>query len=380
VRDIWSARGERLLAAGRFAAAGAAFAQALKRSPGNASLWLRAADCAFLSGKPRAAAQAAAKARALAGGPDLLRRELQARLIAGDDTGAGKVLASRDLPAGEAAFWRGVLACRAARWVEARRCFLAAVSSDPERLAVRAGLFAAWAGHRAAGVKAAPKARGLVIAGLGWKRPRQATVGAFDALFSCRSLFVVANTVDDDMRDVLSLFRATVAAVVFRGTEAEADRAAKSALAAAARGRAGTVTRGNPLAYGRFAARLVAAAWAKGIPVEVLPGVSAFEGLAAQVRPAPGEPLGLQLRGAFTADDSDPARALSAFTPTAAAGRLRLAKALPRLAAGRTLWWLASEGPAAAEPARIAAARLAADLRAGPAPGILHATPRRRAR
>jgi hypothetical protein len=377
MRDLWSARGERLLAAGRFPAAAAAFGRALKRSPGNASLWLRAADCAFLNGRPREAAAAAAKARALAGGPDLLRRELQARLIAGDESGARRALGARDLPEGEAAFWRGVLACRAARWPQARKDFLAAVSADPGRLAVRAGLFAAWAGHRAAGAPETPRGRGLVIAGLGWKRPRQASVGAFDALASCRSLFVVANTLDDDMRDVLSLFRADVSAVVFRGSEAEAGRAAKAALAAAARGRAGTVTRGNPLAYGRFAARLVAAARARNIPVEVLPGASAFEGLAAEVRPAPGEPLGLQLRGAFTAADSDPARALSAFTPTAAAGRRRLAKALPRLAAGRTLWWLASEGSAAAVPSRTTAARLAAALRAGPAPGILHLSPRR---
>src|SRR5436190_288020 len=164
-------------------------------------------------------------------------------------------------------------------------------------------------------------------------------------LGGCRRIFIVANTLDDDTRDVLCLFRARVEAVVFRGTESEAEAAALKTILAAAKERAGTVTRGNPLVYGRFAARLTAAARARGIPVRVFPGVSALEGLAAAARPEPGAARGLQVRGAFAAADSDPARALAVFTPRAAAGPRALRTALPRLGAGRAVWWLAGEGP-----------------------------------
>jgi hypothetical protein len=379
VRDRDAGRGERLLASGRHAKAAAAFRAALRRSPDNPSVWLRVADAEFLAGRPAAAARAARRAHELGGGPDLLRRRAQAALLAGDEASVRRALA-RAAPAerGEAAFWRAVLACRAGRWAEARRLFLAAVTADPERLAERAGLLAAWAGHRAAGAPRPPRGRGVVIAGLGWRRPRQATVGALDALSACRSILAVANTVDDATRDVLCLFRARVRAAVFRGTEAEASRAASRALAAGTRARSGTVTRGHPLAYGRFAARVVAGARARGLPLEVFPGVSAFEGLAAEARPAPGAPLGLELRGAFSAADRDPSRAAMVFTPTARAGALALARALPR-SSGRLLW-LASEGPSAAVPQSPSPEGLRAALRAGAPPGILYLPPRRPSR
>ena len=370
-------RGERLLQANRFAEAEAAFRAALGAAPENPSLWLRVADCAFLRGDAAGAARAAARAHELGGGPDLLRRRAQAALLAGDEASARRAASARGAPEGEALFWRGVLACRAGNWARARRELLAAVGADPERLAIRAGLLAAWAAHRAAGTPPPPRGRGLVLVGLGWKRPRQASVGALDALASCATLFVVANTLDDDVRDVLCLFRARAVPVVFRGTEAEAARAAGLAVAAAARGRAGTVTRGNPLVYGRFAARLARAAAARAIPLEVLPGVSAFEGLAAEARPAPGAALGLELRGGFSAADADPRRPLIVFAPSAESGRRALAKALPRLARGAKVLLLTSEGPSAASSSRLSAARAAAALRSSEKPGILMLPPRR---
>jgi hypothetical protein len=176
---------------------------------------------------------------------------------------------------------------------------------------------------------------------------------------------------------VLCLFRARISAVVFRGTEAEASRAAEAALNAAKKGRAGTITRGNPLVYGRFAARLVAGAAKSRIPVEVLPGVSAFEGLAAEARPRPGTPLGLELRGGHCAGDADPARPLIVFAPSAASGRKRLAAALPGLARGKTVRVLTSEGSAAAASVLLSPRRAADALRSDAAPAMIWIPPRR---
>ncbi len=377
MQDRDSARGERLLQSRRFAAAEAAFRAALKRSPDNPSVWLRVSDCAFLSGDLSAAAVAAARAHELGGGADLLRRRLQSVLLAGDEAGARRALTLKGLPSGEVLFWRGVLAARARRWSSARSLLLSSVSADPERLAVRAGLLAAWAAHRAAGAPPDARGRGVVVVGLGWKRPRQATVGGLDALAGCSRLFVVANTVDDDVRDLLCLFRARVSPVVFRGSEPEAARAAALTVAAGAKGRAGTVTRGNPLVYGRFAARLITAAEDRRIPIEVFPGVSAFEGLAAEDTPAPGSPLGLELRGGFSLGDAGTRRPVVAFAPSALSGRKTLAAALTRAARGATVRVLTSEGPSAAQSSRLSASAAAAALRAESAPAMLMWTPRR---
>jgi len=355
-----SDRGERLLQRGRPAEACAAFTAAAKKDPSNPSLWLRVADAAFLAGRAANAARAAARAHALGGGDDTLRRALQAHLLAGDEASARRALKGR--AGAEAAFWLAVLACRAARWAEARRLFLEAAAADPERLAERAGLFAAWAGHRAAGVARRSEARGISIVGLGWKRPRQATVGGLDALAGCRKLVAVANTLDDATRDLLCLFRAEVSAVAFRGSEAEAAAAARRALRAAAAGPAGTVTRGNPLVYGRFAARLVALARAKGLPVRVLPGVSSYEELAGVDRPGPEAPLGLELRNSHDAGTPG-ARAMAVFTPYS-----RSKGALPH----RPALWFSSEGLARAPITRVSAAEAASMLARGGAPGILY--------
>ena len=335
----------------------------MKAEPRNPSLWLRVADAAFLSGDAERAADAAGRAHGLGGGDDLLRRALQGRLLAGQEAAARALLSG--LAGAEPDFWRGVLACRAGRWTTARALLLAAAAADPARLAERAGLFAAWASHRAAGGKR-PARRGIVIAGLGWRRPRQTTVGALDALASCRRLVAVANTLDDATRDLLCLFRARVTAVAFRGSEAEALKAARTAVAAARTGPAGTVTRGNPLVYGRFAARLVALARARKIPFEVLPGVSSYEGLAAEGRPAPGSPLGLEVRGVHDLAGAG-ARAAVVFTP-----RSPTNAAPPRASA----LFLASEGGMTA-PARVSAAKAAEMIRRGGAPGILYYLPGR---
>lgn len=360
--------GERLLQSGRPKQALAAFLAAVTKSPDNPSVWLRVADAAFLSGDGARAARACARAYALGGGNDLLRRALQAWLLAGDEASARRALAG--LAGGEAAFWRAVLACRASRWSEARRLFLSAAGADPARLAQRAGLFAAWAGHRVASGQMTKSPRGISIVGLGWKRPRQATVGALDALAGCRSLVAVANTLDDATRDLLCLFRAPVSAVAFRGSEAEAQRAAQRALSAANAGPAGTVTRGNPLVYGRFAARLVALARARGIACRILPGVSSYEGLAAEDRPVPGTPLGLEVRGVHDAA-VEGGRALVVFTP-----RARARAVLPR----RPAVWLASEGPESAASARLSPAAAAAMVARGGVGGILYYPPRRHPR
>lgn len=377
MQDRESARGERLLQARKFSAAEAAFRAALKRSPDNPSVWLRVADCAFLRRDMSAAAKAAARAHELGGGPDLLRRRLQAVLLARDEAGARRVLAAPGLPVGEVLFWRGVLSARARKWNAARTLFLSSVQAAPGRLAVRAGLLAAWAAHRDAVAPPDARGRGVVVVGLGWKRPRQATVGGLDALASCARLFVVANTVDDEVRDLLCLFRARVSPVVFRGSETEAARAAGLAVAAGAKGRAGTVTRGNPLVYGRFAARLVSAAEERGVPVEVFPGVSAFEGLAAEETPAPGAPLGLELRGGFSLGDAGTRRPVLAFAPSALSGRKTLAAALTRAARGAMVRVLTSEGPSAAQSSRLSSSAAAAALRAASAPAMLMWTPRR---
>mgnify|MGYP001618084812 FL=1 len=173
-------------------------------------------------------------------------------------------------------------------------------------------------------------------------------MAALRALRGAEALYVVCNTLDEPVKDLLALFPGKVRPIVFRGTEAEVAACVRRVFAGFKSGRRlAMVTRGHPLVYGLLATRLVEEARRRGVSCRVVGAVSTFDELPVLASGLPGPRRGLQVRGAFSLDGLDVSLPLVIYSPQAEAGKRALAKLRSRYPASHPCFVLPSSGPRA---------------------------------
>jgi hypothetical protein len=197
------------------------------------------------------------------------------------------------------------------------------------------------------------------VVGLGYRKVFQMSVGAISALHGARRLALVGNVLDDLVLRLLGLFPVPISFLVFRGTEKEASRGARSVVDSAARERTALVTRGHPLVFGLLAGLIVEKTAASGVPCRVWDGVSGFDELPALCGPSGAKSRGFQVAGAFDSADCDPELPLVAYLPREERGLAALTRALKKLRpAGATCHFAANTGPGEYAPRAAAADEL----------------------
>ena len=247
-----------------------------------------------------------------------LRQELvQLEILRDRPAEAERLLSARKLPRGTKEFWLGYLRMRAREYADAEKLFSRsrALQKPHDVLLERARYY----GCAAALLKNEPprassKEKELVIVGLGYRHPFQVSISSLKELTGADAFY--SNLSDPKVSDFLGLFPAPLRTIVFRGTERQADDAARDTMAGFSRyRRIVMVTRGLPICYGRLAWKLVLACRREGIAVRAPGAVPIFDFLPTLAGATAGARLGLQVRGGMYLDGVDPTLPLVVYSP-----------------------------------------------------------------
>jgi len=263
---------------------------AIRKYPGMRMYRAKRARVYFVQGKIKLAA--ADLDRAAIGAPHdegLLEERIRMRLLLGDYAGAKKGLLKSELDDSIRYFWFGYMYCRQRKYRKSQEFFAKAqarsLGREPLRSKARLyGLVAKILEKEPAGKKV--NKLELMIVGLGYKQPVQATVETVRQLNRCCEFF--SNLSDPSVVDFLGLFPVPLKAIVFRRQDGEAVPAAADVMRRfkeLKRGLIGVVTRGHPLFYGRLAWRLIEGCKKRKIPCMV-PGSTSINDVFASLIPA----------------------------------------------------------------------------------------------
>jgi nucleoside-diphosphate-sugar epimerase len=227
-------------------------------------------------------------------------------VLQGDEKACGALL-QETWPPGERDFWLAYRACRQKRFDESQRLFAAAQKDCADaQLATTCALYGRLARvlSEAPAAPPPPPGKELLIMGLGFRLPYQASVEVLWALRGCEVIF--SNLSDTTVANMLGLYGVPMRSIVFRRSDGQSTACARIVMRAMpGLGRAGVVTRGQPNYYGRLAYRLVKDCASRAIKCRIPPSVSIadlFPSLVGRVR---GETLGLEVRDTLGLDGLD---------------------------------------------------------------------------
>jgi len=352
----------------QYAEAAACLSRAARSAPADAEIRRRLSRVYFVEGDlPSARREIEAACRLSPGDAELRQERLRLCLLL-DDEAASRSQLREKWPPGVRDFWRAYAACRAGRFAESRRLFAAAEGAcGDERLARTSALYRRVAQILSEAPKPQPPSgKELLILGMGFRHPYQVSVEVLRALRGCEEYF--CNLSDSAVVDLLGLFGVPLRTIVFRRSNGQSTSCARIVMRAMkSLGRAGVVTRGQPVYYGRLAARLVRDCAARGIDCRVPPSVSIadlFPSLVGRVR---GEALGFQVRDRRSLAGLDARLPVLIYNFSSGKERRELCRKIrARHAAGEACWLLAGSGALEYEPVEttvgeVEAAMLGAD-------------------
>ncbi len=341
----------------QYAEAAARLTRALTLAPDDAGLYEERSRVFFIEGDLPSARRDIETACLLAPGSDaLLQRQIRLQVLSGDYAAAERSLSAGCVSAGLRLFWTAYIACRRGRYAAARAGFrrslnkLAPHESDWARKASHYAVIAQIL-ERAPAPAPAPANRELVIMGMGFRHPYQMSVQTIREMRGCETFY--SNLSDQTVVDLLGLYPVPMKTIVFRRSDGQSTACARIVMRGMrGHGRAGMVTRGHPLFYGRLAKRLVDDCARRRYSCRVVPSVSIselFPSLAdGHVR---GQALGAQVRDSSRLGGLDFRLALLVYNFTSGEGRRELCRRLAALyPASHPCWLLAGSGHAEYEP------------------------------
>lgn len=302
----------------RYAHAVEALGEVLKRRPDDHVSMRKRARVFVVQNKFEDAARDLEGACGLAPDDLYLRQELiQLDIMSGRGAQAERLIKGRKLTRGAAEFWLAYLRFREKKYAEAEKLFAksASLQRPHDVLLERARYYGCAAAMLESAEPVPPaKEKELVIVGLGYRHPFQVSLGSLRELTGADAFF--SNLSDPKVSDFLGLFPSPLQTIVFRGTERQAEDAAKDTMAGFSKfRRVVMVTRGLPICYGRLAWKLVEACRREGIAVRTPGAVSIQEFLPTLAGTAAGGRLGLQVRGGMYLAGTDPTLPLVVYSP-----------------------------------------------------------------
>ena len=347
----------------QYAAAARKLGEAIALSPGDPGLLQQRARVRCVEGESGLARRDIERACRLAPEDGALRQEwMRLTVIAGDHAAARRALSLGRLGPGASEFWRAYIACREGRFAESSERFGRAAGllegTDPAQRQ-KARLFSRIARVLGEGpAPSAPAGKELLIMGLGYRHPYQLSVDVIRSLRGCEAIY--SNLSDPTVAEFLGLYPVPARGIVFRRADGQSTECARIVMAGLKTvRRAGVVTRGNPVYYGRLAYRLVTDCASRGYACRVLSSVSIGDFFPSLVDHARGEALGVQIRDSSGLDGLDKRLPLIIYNFTSGEGRRRLCRKLARLyPASHPCHLLAGSGALEYEPSAVTIAGL----------------------
>ncbi len=354
--------------------AAACLARATKLAPADAAVRRQLSRVYFVEGDLPSARRAIEEACRLAPDDYSLRQERLRLCVLLDDDAAVESLLKKDWPPGVRDFWLAYVACRRKRYGESVRLFAAAEKACGDVQLARTCSFYRHVARVLSEAPAVPPPAGreLLIMGLGFRHPYQASVEVLWSLLGCEEFF--SNLSDSTVADMLGLYGVPMRTIVFRRSDGQSTSCARIVMRAMKTiRRGGVVTRGQPNYYGRLAYRLVKDCEARGIACRIPPSVSIadfFPSLVGRVR---GTALGIEVRDTNGLAGLDPRLPVVVYNFFSGERRREQAKALKaQFAPEDPCWLMAGSGQLEYEPAEATFASLERELmRSDPAVTLL---------
>lgn len=318
----------------------------------------------FVEGDLAGAREAARQAVALAPGSRDLELELLRLCVLLDDEKAAEELLARDWPEALRLYWRGYALCRRRRFAEGASLIARARErAEDARFADTCAFHARVAELLSRAPARTPQAgKRLVVVGLGYRHPYQASVEVLWSLLDCRELF--SNLSDSTVVDLLGLYGVPMRTIVFRRTDGQSTPCARIVMRAMkSLESGGVVTRGQPNYYGRLAYRLVLECRRRGIDCRIPPSVSIADLFPSLVGRPPGEALGIQFRDTNDLRRMDPRLAAVIYNFGSGDRRREASAALRSLFDdAQPCWLLGGSGQREYDPVETSFGRLGAEL------------------
>lgn len=345
--------------------AAACLKRAAKVAPRDPAVARQLSRVHFVEGNLPAARIAMEQACRLAPDDIALRQERLRLCVLLDDDKTVAGLLKLDWAPGVTEYWRAYAACRKKKFAESLTGFeTAEKATADEHFAAKCRFhrFVARVISSGPAIVPAPKNKELLVMGLGFRMPYQASVEVLWALRGCEEFF--SNLSDSTVPDMLGLYGVPMRTIVFRRTDGQSTPCARLVMKAMkGLGRGGVVTRGQPNFYGRLAYRLVLDCAARGITCRVPPSVSIadlFPTLAGMVS---GMSLGFEVRDTNNLAKLDPRLPVIVYNFPSGDQRRKIVSYLQsQFPADAPCWLMAGSGYHEYEPTKTTLAELATAL------------------
>ncbi len=278
-------------------------ARAIRMAPGDASLHRLLSQVFFVQGDLGRACAEIEKAWRLAPREAQLQQErLRLMILSGEEASVERLLERESrLSQGCRRYWLGYLRCRQGRFEESQALFAEAEALGQGE---RACFYRQVARVLSETPQSAPPSgRELLMMGLGYRQPFQASREVLGLMRGCGMFF--SNLSDPTVSDLLGLFPVPARTIVFRRSDHQSVACSREVMAGFAKAkRVGVVTRANPVFYGRLAYRLTLECRKRGIALYVPASVSVGDTILSL---AQGQSAGgVQIRDAGCLGGLDP--------------------------------------------------------------------------